>query len=161
MLSQCNTVSASNEVSLFVHSSFFVADINLKLPNELNEPNAQELLPGENGHETVNEPSHNWQKEKENQSPLVQENSSNDVNAGEPIIDYTFEAIIKADEDKIIPGLGDGGEPITNVSFIDKQELQKTMKKEAFNKLLSDRISLTRKIPDARHSLWGEIDYFL
>ena len=66
---------------------------------------------------------------------------------------YGYEALIKADEDKIVPGLGEYGDPVKIVPYTTEEEIEKCMKKEAFNKILSDKISLTRKVPDARHQL--------
>lgn len=66
---------------------------------------------------------------------------------------YTYETLIKADEDQIIPGLGDYGDPVKVVPYTTEEEIEKCMKKEAFNKILSDKISFTRKVPDARHPL--------
>lgn len=66
---------------------------------------------------------------------------------------YSYEAMIKADEDQIVPGLGDYGDPVKVVPYATEEEIEKCMKKEAFNKILSDKISFTRKVPDARHPL--------
>lgn len=62
-----------------------------------------------------------------------------------------FEAIIKADEEKMIPDLGRDGKPATNPPYVTMEESKKVMRKEAFNKILSDLIPFTRRIPDARH----------
>lgn len=70
------------------------------------------------------------------------------------MIVYDYETQIKMDEDNIIPGLGDHGDPVKVVPYTSEEEIEKCMKKEAFNKILSDKISLTRKIPDARHPLY-------
>lgn len=65
----------------------------------------------------------------------------------------SFEEQIKIDEERVIPGLGDFGDPVKVVPYTSDDEIEKCMKKEAFNRILSDKISLTRKVPDARHPL--------
>lgn len=75
------------------------------------------------------------------------------------VLDPKYEKMIKADEDRIILGLGDDGEPVLEIPSVTKEQVRQVMKKEAFNRLLSDRISLTRKIPDARHNLCVEVKY--
>ncbi|CAB3371966.1 Hypothetical predicted protein [Cloeon dipterum] len=61
--------------------------------------------------------------------------------------------MIAQDEARIIPGLGDEG---AACELEDPEELalaEKLMAKEAFNIVLSNKISLTRTVPDARHPM--------
>lgn len=68
-------------------------------------------------------------------------------------VDNDFERMIKEDEDKIISGLGEGGEPVRITPHATVEEVKRNVAKNAFNKLLSDQISYTRRLPDARHNL--------
>lgn len=123
----------------------------MRLPNELNDPAAQEF------HKPNNAPNEN---EIPEDFPVADAKPFNfdpahGVHEDTGIIqaDEVYEALIKADEEKIIPGLGDFGEAVTDAPFLPRHEVARIMKKEAFNKLLSDRISLTRKLPDARNPM--------
>ncbi|KAI5712692.1 hypothetical protein M8J75_010497 [Diaphorina citri] len=69
-----------------------------------------------------------------------------------------YEGLIKEDEDKIIPGLGENGRAGT-LPGLTNDIITKIMKIEAFNKVLSDHISYTRKIPDARFPECHELKY--
>ncbi|XP_065337647.1 polypeptide N-acetylgalactosaminyltransferase 1 isoform X1 [Cloeon dipterum] len=69
------------------------------------------------------------------------------------LTDQDYEAMIAQDEARIIPGLGDEG---AACELEDPEELalaEKLMAKEAFNIVLSNKISLTRTVPDARHPM--------
>lgn len=61
-----------------------------------------------------------------------------------------LEQILSDYENKIIPGLGDNGEP----SFLDgadAREGEKALKTYALNNVLSDRMPLNRKLRDPRN----------
>ena len=61
---------------------------------------------------------------------------------------YTeFDAEFAADAAKIVPGLGEGGEAV-KYQGKELEEAEKIMKTDAFNRLLSDRISYQRSVPD-------------
>jgi len=62
-----------------------------------------------------------------------------------------YEALIRQDEAKKIPGLGDDGVPVI-LQGEEAKRAEELMKVEAFNILLSDRIPYSRKLPDARNS---------
>lgn len=64
-----------------------------------------------------------------------------------------YEALILADESIIIPGLGEYGVPVEHLDGFSKKDFEDNVAKESFNLILSDRISYTRKIPDARNPL--------
>lgn len=126
------------------------SDSNLRLPNELNDPAAQEFQ--------KNAPAN--ENEHAGELPIVEAKPfefdhlpgiSDDTDGAQS--DEIFEAQIKADEEKIIPGLGDFGEAVTDAPFMPRHEVGRIMKKEAFNKLLSDRMSFFRKLPDARNAM--------
>jgi len=61
-----------------------------------------------------------------------------------------YETLIRQDEAKKVPGLGDGGVPVV-LEGEDAKRAEELMKVEAFNILLSDRIPYSRKLPDARN----------
>jgi hypothetical protein len=61
-----------------------------------------------------------------------------------------YEAQIREDESKKVPGLGDNGEAVT-LQGEEAKEAEELMKMEAFNRVLSDKISYSRKVPDARN----------
>lgn len=61
-----------------------------------------------------------------------------------------YEALIRQDEAKKVPGLGDDGVPVI-LHGEDAKRAEELMKVEAFNILLSDRIPYSRKLPDARN----------
>lgn len=50
---------------------------------------------------------------------------------------------------KIVPGLGEGGEPVV-LSGREAETGEAVMKKEAFNLIVSDKVSYTRNVPDTR-----------
>jgi len=62
------------------------------------------------------------------------------------------------DEAKIIPGLGERGEPVV-LSGKEASLAENIMKTEAFNLLVSDRISYTREIPDTRDGRCKSVFY--
>lgn len=64
--------------------------------------------------------------------------------------DDDYEALIRQDEAKKVPGLGDDGVPVT-LQGEEAKRAEELMKVEAFNILLSDRIPYSRKLPDARN----------
>lgn len=66
--------------------------------------------------------------------------------------DHDFEAMLAEDEAKIIPGFGDDGIAVS-LEGEEKELGEKLMAKEAFNIVLSNKISLTRTVPDARHPM--------
>ena len=53
------------------------------------------------------------------------------------------------DEAKIVPGLGEMGEPVV-LGGREGDMAETIMKTEAFNLVVSDKISYTREIPDTR-----------
>ncbi|XP_011301434.1 polypeptide N-acetylgalactosaminyltransferase 1 [Fopius arisanus] len=59
-------------------------------------------------------------------------------------------------EAQIIPGLGENGRP-ANLYGKEKLEAQKVLEEKALNILLSDRISLSRSLPDVRDPLCRNI----
>jgi hypothetical protein len=61
-----------------------------------------------------------------------------------------YEALIRQDEAKKVPGLGDEGVPVV-LQGEEVKRAEELMKVEAFNILLSDRIPYSRKLPDARN----------
>lgn len=61
-----------------------------------------------------------------------------------------YEALIRQDEAKKFPGLGDDGVPVI-LQGEEAKRAEELMKVEAFNILLSDRIPYSRKLPDARN----------
>lgn len=61
-----------------------------------------------------------------------------------------FEAQLRDYESKIIPKLGDNGEPAV-LEGKDAAEGEESLKKYALNAVLSDRMPLDRKIRDPRH----------
>ncbi|KAB7507097.1 putative N-acetylgalactosaminyltransferase 9 [Armadillidium nasatum] len=68
------------------------------------------------------------------------------------------ERIIGKDERKVVPGLGEGGQPV-KVTGVEKRSVEEIMKKEAFNLFASDKISLNRTVPDTRDVLCKGIKY--
>lgn len=131
---------------------YLFVDSNLRLPNELNDPAAQEF------HKPNNAPANANENEVPEDFPAADAKPFNldpahADDTGVIQADEVYEALIKAEEEKIIPGLGDFGEAVTDMPFLPRHEVARIMKKEAFNKLLSDRISLTRKLPDARNAM--------
>uniref|UniRef100_A0A1B6DLC8 Polypeptide N-acetylgalactosaminyltransferase n=1 Tax=Clastoptera arizonana TaxID=38151 RepID=A0A1B6DLC8_9HEMI len=73
-------------------------------------------------------------------------------------IDPFFEAKIKEDLKKIVPGLCENGAGY-EFEGPEKKMAEKIMKKEAFNLYLSDRVSYNRTITDARHPLCRGVVY--
>ncbi|XP_071454511.1 polypeptide N-acetylgalactosaminyltransferase 1 isoform X2 [Hetaerina americana] len=69
-----------------------------------------------------------------------------------------FENFISEAESKIIPGLGSDGAAV-RLKGNEAKLADKIMKKEAFNIILSDKISLTRSIPDSRDPLCKYVYY--
>lgn len=61
-----------------------------------------------------------------------------------------YEAQIRQDEARKVPGLGDDGVPVI-LQGEEAKRAEELMKVEAFNILLSDRIPYSRKLPDARN----------
>lgn len=61
-----------------------------------------------------------------------------------------YEALIRLDEAKKVPGMGDDGVPVI-LQGEEAKRAEELMKVEAFNILLSDRIPYSRKLPDARN----------
>jgi len=59
---------------------------------------------------------------------------------------------------KIVPGLGEGGEPVVLTGH-DADRAEAVLKKEAFNLIVSDKISYTRKVPDTRDSRCKAVYY--
>jgi hypothetical protein len=68
------------------------------------------------------------------------------------LTDQDYEAMLAQDEAKIIPGFGNDGIAV-ELEGEEKELGEKLMAKEAFNIVLSDKISLTRTVPDARHPM--------
>lgn len=66
--------------------------------------------------------------------------------------DREYENIIQNELKKIIPGLCQNGKGHT-FHGSDRRKAEKIMKKEAFNRMLSDIVSYNRTIVDARHPL--------
>ncbi|XP_037069452.1 polypeptide N-acetylgalactosaminyltransferase 1-like isoform X2 [Pollicipes pollicipes] len=63
-----------------------------------------------------------------------------------------YDSDIEMDLKKIVPGLGADGEP-AHLSGAEEAHAEELMKKEAFNIVLSDKISPNRSVPDARSKL--------
>lgn len=63
-----------------------------------------------------------------------------------------YDAEIEDDMKRVKPGLGDKGDKATVPSY-QKQVADSIMKKEAFNRLLSEMISVNRSVPDTRESM--------
>lgn len=63
---------------------------------------------------------------------------------------YILEQKLQEYESKIIPGLGDNGEPAF-LDGIDAKEGDKALKTYALNYVLSDRMPLDRKLRDPRN----------
>lgn len=61
-----------------------------------------------------------------------------------------YEAQIREDESKKVPGLGDNGVAVT-LQGEEAKQAEELMKMEAFNIVLSDKIPYSRKVPDARN----------
>ncbi|XP_069996208.1 polypeptide N-acetylgalactosaminyltransferase 1-like isoform X2 [Penaeus vannamei] len=62
------------------------------------------------------------------------------------------------DEAKVVRGLGEGGRPV-RLSGEEGRRAEEVLKKEAFNLVASDKISLNRSVPDSRDPLCKEIHY--
>lgn len=56
------------------------------------------------------------------------------------------------DERKVVKGLGEGGKMV-KLSGQEGRTAEEVMKKEAFNLILSDKISVNRSVPDSRDPL--------
>uniref|UniRef100_A0A8D8VIZ5 Polypeptide N-acetylgalactosaminyltransferase n=1 Tax=Cacopsylla melanoneura TaxID=428564 RepID=A0A8D8VIZ5_9HEMI len=69
-----------------------------------------------------------------------------------------YEGLIKEDQDKIIPGLGEHGRE-AKLPELSQDDIKKVVLITAFNKILSDHVSYTRKIPDARFPECHELKY--
>lgn len=124
----------------------------MRLPNQLNEPAGRQFHKPNNAlADTIeNEiPEDSVAADTQSINPDPGPDALEDVTSVQP--DEVYEALIKADEEKIIPGLGDYGEPVDETPFMARYEVARIMKKEAFNRALSDRISLSRRLPDARN----------
>jgi sulfite reductase beta subunit-like hemoprotein len=65
-------------------------------------------------------------------------------------VEDDYEAIIRQDEAKKVPGLGDDGVPVI-LQGEEAKRAEELMKVEAFNILLSDKIPYSRRLPDARN----------
>lgn len=63
-----------------------------------------------------------------------------------------------ADEAKVVPGLGDHGEPV-KLGAAEEALAVKVMEKEAFNLVASDKISLHRTVPDTRDPQCKAVKY--
>lgn len=74
-------------------------------------------------------------------------------------VNYELEDLIQADEENIVPGLGEGGKPVEHLPGVSQHMIDEIMKTEAMNKILSDKISYSRKIPDARHPLCAKVTF--
>jgi hypothetical protein len=61
-----------------------------------------------------------------------------------------YEAQIREDESKKLPGLGDNGVAVV-LQGEEAKQAEELMKVEAFNIVLSDKIPYSRKLPDARN----------
>ena len=59
---------------------------------------------------------------------------------------------IRAFEKKVVPGFGEDGRG-EELQGAEKESAEDVMKKEAFNLILSDKISLNRSVPDTRDKL--------
>lgn len=81
-----------------------------------------------------------------------------DNQLSEQDLERRYEGLIKEDEDKIIPGLCEHGRD-GKLPGITEEEIKKVVKIAAFNKILSDHVSYTRKIPDARFPECHELKY--
>lgn len=63
-----------------------------------------------------------------------------------------------ADDAKVVPGLGENGEPV-HLQGEEAGQASLIMAKEAFNLVASDKISLHRVVPDTRDPLCKEVTY--
>jgi len=59
---------------------------------------------------------------------------------------------------KIVPGLGEGGEPVVLTGH-EATQAEAVLKKEAFNLVVSDKISYTRQVPDTRDARCKAVFY--
>jgi hypothetical protein len=71
---------------------------------------------------------------------------------GNALTDEDFEMMLAQDEARIVPGLGNDGVGV-DLEGEEKQLAEELMAKEAFNIVLSNKISLTRTLPDPRHPM--------
>lgn len=72
--------------------------------------------------------------------------------------DREYEKMIQDDLKKIIPGLCENGKGHV-FHGSERRKAEKIMKKEAFNRMLSDMVSYNRSVVDARHPLCKSITY--
>ncbi|KAK7603376.1 hypothetical protein V9T40_003375 [Parthenolecanium corni] len=143
-----------------IHVAKFHQNSKLRLPNQLNEPAGRQFHKPNNAlADTIeNEiPEDSVAADTQSINPDPGPDALEDVTSVQP--DEVYEALIKADEEKIIPGLGDYGEPVDETPFMARYEVARIMKKEAFNRALSDRISLSRRLPDARNVMCAVKNY--
>lgn len=61
-------------------------------------------------------------------------------------------AMFAADEAKVVPGLGEMGKAV-HLKGSEAVRAEEIMKVEAFNRVLSDKISVNRSVPDSRDPL--------
>ena len=62
------------------------------------------------------------------------------------------EKLFAADDAMIVPGLGEGGRSV-QLRGAEAEQANEVMKVEAFNRVLSDKISYNRSVPDSRDPL--------
>uniref|UniRef100_A0A6A7GAY1 Polypeptide N-acetylgalactosaminyltransferase n=2 Tax=Hirondellea gigas TaxID=1518452 RepID=A0A6A7GAY1_9CRUS len=67
-------------------------------------------------------------------------------------------ALFAVDERMVVQGLGDMGRAV-HLSGADAVAVEEVMKVEAFNKILSDKISVNRSVPDSRDQLCTRLSY--
>ncbi|XP_050693261.1 probable N-acetylgalactosaminyltransferase 9 isoform X2 [Eriocheir sinensis] len=68
------------------------------------------------------------------------------------------ELMFAEDERKVVRGLGEAGKSV-KLSGEEEKVAQEVMKKEAFNLVLSDKISVNRSVPDSRDPLCKTLQY--
>ncbi|XP_054267609.1 polypeptide N-acetylgalactosaminyltransferase 1-like [Macrosteles quadrilineatus] len=73
-------------------------------------------------------------------------------------INEEYEAMIRKDLAKVVPGLGYNGAAV-EFSGEEAKLAEEIMKKEAFNLLASDKVSYNRTVADARHPLCKSVEY--
>jgi hypothetical protein len=79
-----------------------------------------------------------------------------DLYSGEKL-DASYDEFV-VDEAKVVPGLGEYGEPV-KLSPTEEILAKQVMEKEAFNLVASDKISLRRKVPDTRDPKCAAVRY--
>jgi len=67
--------------------------------------------------------------------------------------------IVREFEDRVVPGLGDGGRGVSVPREQTSDDIKAQLKQYSYNKYVSDKISVRRTLPDTRHSECRKLDY--